>query len=397
MKQILTVWKKELKDTIRDRRTLIVSIIMPVVFMPLIMIGSFKLQEAQIKSAEEQTAVIAIENQASLPTLYNFLKDNENIEIKDFTDSKEEMIESGKVDVILSGGENFEKKINNSGLAEIKIFTKSTETQSEVSAGKIQSLLGILNQTIANQRLTEKAIDPSVVQVVNVSKEDIATATEKGGFFLGLLLPMFIVLFTFIGGMYIAIDISAGEKERKTLEALLLTPLSKMKIVFGKFLAVATTSITSVVLAVSSLYIAFKIWTPDFGDQFSGLEFSISGQTILIMLGMGIILSIMFAGLLLAVAIFAKSYKEAQNYVMPFYIITILPVAILGNFPGFKPSLGYFFIPAVNAVLLFKENLLGVFEAGHILATLGSLIFFALVSIYIASKIYSKESILFRD
>ena len=397
MKQILTVWKKELKDTIRDRRTLVVSIIMPILFMPLMMVGSFKIQEAQIKSAEEQISVVAIENEAEVPTLSGFLVHQEKVEIKEFTGDREEMINSGEVHVVLSAAEGFEEKINNSGLAEVVIYSKSTETKSQVTAGKIYNLLYVLNQSVSNQRLIEENVDPNLILSVDVAREDIATSQEKGGFFLGLLLPMFIVLFSFIGGMYIAIDISAGEKERKTLEALLLTPLSKMKIVSGKFLAVATTSITSVVLSVSSLYVAFKIWTPDFGNDFSGLEFNIDAKTMLIMLGIGVILSIMFAGMLLAVAIFAKSYKEAQNYVMPFYIVTILPVAILGSFPGFKPNLAFFFIPAVNAVLLFKENLLGVFEPSHIIATLASLIFFAFVSIFISSKIYSKESILFRD
>jgi len=208
---------------------------------------------------------------------------------------------------------------------------------------------------------------------------------------------MFLVLFSIIGGMYMAIDISAGEKERKTLEALLLVPLSRLQIVTGKFLAVATTSITTVVLSILSMYVSFIIWPPNLGTELSGLEFNLTGSTILIMIGIGILLSVMFAALLLAVAIFAKSYKEAQNYVMPLYLLVVLPVSLLGSLPGFKPPFFFFFIPAVNAVILFKEILLDNFVFSHIVVTFASLLLFASISILIAAKIYGKENILFRD
>ncbi|MFH1366531.1 MAG: ABC transporter permease [Patescibacteria group bacterium] len=397
MRQILTVWKKELKDTIRDRRTLMVSIVMPIVFMPLMMVGSIKMQEAQIKSAENQVSIVAVENQDKAPTLINFLQTQDKVEIVTGDGDLKEKLNAGEIQVIVTPPVDFEQKISDGQTAEIVLMEKSTETKSSTAFSKVSGLLGIFNQTLAAQKLAAAKLDPAVLQSIIVKPQDLASEKEKGGFFLGLLLPMFIVLFTFIGGMYIAIDISAGEKERKTLEALLLTPLSRMKIVTGKFMAVATASITSVVLSITSMYAAFKIWPPDFGESVGSFEFSISLSTVFLMLGIGIILSIMFAGLLLAVAIFAKSYKEAQNYVMPFYIATVLPVALLGSYPGFKPTSVFYFIPVVNAVLLFKENLMGIYNSLHIIATLGSLLIFAVLSVIIAAKIYSKESILFRD
>lgn len=396
MRQIFTIWKKELRDTIRDRRTLVVSVIMPIVFMPLMMIGSFKAQEAQIKSSAEQVAVVAIENEDKAPTLSAFLKTQPKVEIKTFTGNPMEMINSGQVQTVVSPTTDFEEKIKNNGSASVTIYAKSTENKSEVAATKIMTAINLLNQKVAADRLVVAKIDPNIIQSLKVQKQDIASEKEKGGFLLGLLLPMFIVIFTVIGGMYIAIDVSAGEKERKTLEALLLTPLSRLKIVAGKFAAVASTSITSVILSVSSLYAAFKIWPPNLGEGFGNFQFSLSASTVIIMLGIGILLSIMFAGMLLAVAIFAKSYKEAQNYIMPFYLAAVLPVAILGSYPSFKPGIGFFFIPAVNAVLLFKENLMGVYSSSHIIITVTSLGFYCLIAIFVASKIYSKESVLFK-
>lgn len=397
MQRILTVWKKELKDTIRDRRTLAVAIVMPIVMMPLIMVGSFKLQESQIKSAEEKTAVIAFANEQVAPELVEYFSSQEKIEVRQEISDGQQAILNGEIDIFISLPDDFQTNIDNNQQALITIHTKSTEYDSEIAFGKVSALFVAYNSIISNQKLSQAGLNPEILRNIEITKEDLASSTERGGFFLGLLLPMFLVMFSIIGGMYMAIDISAGEKERKTLEALLLAPLSRLQIVTGKFLAVATTSITTVVLSILSMYASFKIWPPDFGGSMSGLEFNLSGSTILLMLGIGVLLSIMFAALLLAVAIFAKSYKEAQNYVMPLYLLVVLPVALLNSLPGFKPPLVFFAIPAVNAVMLFKEILMDQFIYSHVILTFISLVVCSAVSILVAAKIFSKESILFRD
>ncbi|MFH1597734.1 MAG: ABC transporter permease [Patescibacteria group bacterium] len=397
MNRILTVWKKELKDTIRDRRTLMVAIVMPIVFMPLLTVGTFKLQESRIKSAQEKTAVVAINHHDSNPQLLEYFKSQDKIEIKEGIIDYKQSINNGEIDVFIDPVENFQEKVTTDQTAPIIIYEKSTEYDSDTASSKVSAMLQAYNNLISSQKVVQAGLDPSVLQSIEIHKEDLATSEEKGGFFLGFLLPMFLVVFAIIGGMYMAIDISAGEKERKTLEALLLVPLSRLHIVTGKFLAVATASITTVVLSIVSMYASLKIWPPDFGDEFNGLEFNLGGSTVLIMIGVGILLSVMFASLLLAVAIFAKSYKEAQNYVMPLYLLVILPVSLLNSLPGFKPATTFFYIPAVNAVMLFKEILMSGYQASHIIATFVSLLVFSFISIFVAAKIFSRESILFRD
>src|SRR4029079_488928 len=106
---------------------------------------------------------------------------------------------------------------------------------------------------------------------------------------------------------------------------------------------------------------------------------------------------VMFSGLLLSVAIFAKSYKEAQNYISPFYILAVVPISIANTIPGFKPTLGYFLIPGINAVFVMKEVLVGVYDPAHIMTTIISLLLMDALGIFLASKIYSQEGILFRD
>ena len=394
MSSIITVFFKEIKDSIRDRRTLLTAVLMPIFLMPVIMIGSLKFQEYQQKSTEQKKAIIAVSNEAAAPTLMSFLKSQEKITIKSTTDYNKD-IDSGTINAFLQVPDDFEKQLAVQTPAKISVFQKSSNLDSQSALPKVTIALQQFNEIESVKRLQEKKIDPSVITVLAITPVDISTATERGGFFIGLLLPMFIVLFAIIGGMYIAIDVSAGEKERKTLEALILTPASRFEIVAGKFLAVASTASASSVLSLFSLYAAFKLFPPSFGD--ASVIINLSPASIGIMLGIGVILAIMFSGLLLSVAIFAKSYKEAQNYITPFYLIAVLPVAIFAQIPGLKPTLPMFLLPGVNGVFVIKEVIVGAFDTGHILVTIGSLLVYAVIAIIVASSIYSKEGILFRD
>ena len=394
MKNFFTVFIKEIIDSLRDRRTLITSVLMPILLMPAILIGSIKFQEAQIKKSEEKLALVAVENSQAFPTLVSFLEKQPKITITEVQDYAK-ALDSGEINIYLRPESDFEKLIKEKKSADIRVVQKSSNLELQTDNAKVLTILQIFNQTIAYQRLQALGQDPKILTAINPVSVDIATAEERGGFFLGLLLPMFIVLFAIVGGMYIAIDVSAGEKERKTLEALILTPVSRLKIVTGKFLAVAVAASTSIILSLVSLYAAFKFFPPNFGT--TEVVINLTPGSIGVMLGIGIILAIMFSGLLLSVAIFAKSYKEAQNYITPFYLLAVLPVAIFAQIPGFKPGLGMFLIPGVNAVFVFKEVLIKVFNPAHILITLVSLLIYSAIAIFVASRIYSKEGILFRD
>jgi len=396
MKEILTVWKKELLDNFRDRRTLITAIMMPIILMPLMLIGTFKLQEYQVNQADEKTTFIGISNQEYAPSLVAYLESQEKVELRyNLVDYKKE-IDEGNINVYLEVGDDFESQLNNLGVAGINIYSKSSNIDSSTAVSKVNVLLSTFNQIIGVGRLSEQGIDPNITQSLSINFEDIATAEERGGFIVGLLLPMFIVVFAIVGGMYIAIDVSAGEKERKTLEALLLAPISRFKLVMGKYLAVTTMASLTIVLSLISMSVAFILYPPDLAGM-GEVAVNLNVVSVSIMLVIGIIMAAMFSGFLLSVAIFAKSYKEAQNYISPFYLLAVLPVAIANSLPGFKPTIYFFAIPGINAVFVIKESLLGVYDIVHILITIVSLLIFAIIAIVIASKIYSKEGILFRD
>ncbi len=441
-KTILTIWKKELKDTIRDRRTLLVMIMMPMFLMPLLTIGMFKFMDYQMEKQSEKVVKISIIEEGEAPVFVKMIEEQEKIEIveiedissesstrdpdgaglkdvssefftKDSSETEDKMkkaIADGDLDLGIIIPENFQENIKSQEIAEIIIIQKSTNMDSESALARISSLVTNFNDQILQERFVDQEISPKILAKVVVIPKNVASEKETGGFILGLIIPLFIVMWSIMGGQYTAIDVSAGEKERKTLESLLFIPLKRIDIVLGKFLAVSTVSLTSVIISIGSFYVAL-IYSGGFGPMaMSGQElsaekmaesvvvnFSIDPQTILILLVISLFLVLMFSAIILSVAIFAKSFKEAQSYISPSYLIVILPVILVNSMPGFEPALWFFVLPAVNATLLFKEVLMGVYDSGHILLTLSSLIVYSVLAIFIATKIYSKEGVLFRD
>lgn len=419
-------------------------VVMPMLLMPVMTIGMFKFMDYQIEKQAEKVVKISIIGESEAPVLVEMIKDQEKIEIVEFVSSEssardsdgagrtgdfdgaskfsagdydgagsnemKKAIADGDLDLGIIIPENFQENINNQEIAEITIVQKSTNMDSESALARMSFIVANFNDQILQERFADQKIDPKVLSKVVIVPEDTATEKETGGFILGLIIPLFIVMWSIMGGQYTAIDVSAGEKERKTLESLLLTPIKRMEIVFGKFLAVSTVALTSVIVSIGSFYVAL-IYSGGFGPmavngQSSGAEgmaesiavnFSIEPLAILLLLVVSLFLVLMFSAMILSVAIFAKSFKEAQSYISPSYLVVILPVVLVNAMPGFEPALWFFALPAVNATLLFKEVLMGVYDPGHILLTLSSLIVYSVMAIFVATKIYSKEGVLFRD
>ncbi|MBU1868269.1 ABC transporter permease [Patescibacteria group bacterium] len=404
MKEILIIWKKELKDTLRDRRTLIAMIVMPMLLMPLLTVGMTKLMEQQYRNAEKETVQIAVLSDGVDQNLTALLEQN-NLKIIEVGGDITEAINNDLVSAALYFPTDLKESLNRQEKVEVKIMRKSTDLQSSSALNRITSSINIYNNLVINQRFDKEGINPKILTGLTIVTEDISTQQEREGFGLGFILPMFIVMWSIIGGQYTAIDASAGEKERKTLEALLLTPVSRLKLVIGKFLSVATAGLTTIVISITSLYITIRYFGFGSFDQIGAeaaktaettISLTLPPQALLLLLLISSLLVLTFSAVLLSLGIFARSFKEAQSYISPAYLVVILPVVFVNSLPGFKPTLWFFCLPAVNAVLLFKEILVGTYDLGHIVVTIVSLTIYMVITLFITGKIYSKETILFK-
>lgn len=408
MNAILTIWKKELKDTIRDRRTMAAMVIMPLLLMPLLIIGMGKLVDYQQSNYQSRVATVSVSNQNVAPEFIAFLKAQKKLKVVKPAADPEAALRNGDIDIAITLPKTFQADLKSGTPITASLMSYSTRTESGDAISKVNEAIAVFNNRILGKRLKDAGVDPRSLTPLVVTEKDVATAKERGGFGLGFMLPMFFVVWAIVGGQYTATDLSAGEKERKTLEALLLTPAKRHEIVIGKFLAVSTTAMTSVVLALASLYFALKEFGfgPMNGGRGAGAQsaasigidyvFSIEPLTFAIMLGIGLLLVALFSALLLSICIFAKSFKEAQNYISPVYIAAILPVVAIGMLPNLNSASWVFAIPVANAVVLFKELLMGQYVGSHIVLTGVSLALVAAIAIAAAVKIFDKEKVLFK-
>ncbi len=406
MQKILTIWKKELQDTVRDRRTLMSMVVLPMVLMPLIMVVMFKLIELQVQSLEEKTVKIAIVNKGEAsPDFVEYLENQEKIAVAVEEGDYETAIREKRIEAAVTVPSDLSTQLASQQPVSVEIMYNSINETSGQAYSLINQAVTVYNQNLLSGRFATQSIDPTILSGVTLTPKDISTREEKGGFGLGFILPLFIVMWAITGGQYTAIDVSAGERERKTLEALLLTPVSRLQIVLGKFLAVGTVSLISVVVSIGSMYAAVSYFGSEIinsgGASVSGsgldFNFTVQPQAIFLLLLISLLIIAMFAAILLSIAIFAHSFKEAESYISPSYLIVILPTVLVNSMPGFVPPDWFFLLPVVNAVLLFKEILIGTYSLMHISFSVISLLVCATVAIFVATKIYQQESVLFRE
>jgi sodium transport system permease protein len=390
VKRAMTILKKELKDSIRDRRTLVVMVLVPILLMPLVLVGSIKLQEWSAHSAASSVAHVMVSGAENAPALARELDDAKLVEVVKKGGDPVDLLKQGEIDAYLVIPQGFEQGVAAGGQVSLVLKINSTKDNSSGAADKVRPVVNEYSNRVIARRLESLGASTAVLNRVEVQAEDTATKKETGGKFLGFLLPMFLVLFSILGGMYTAIDISAGEKERKSLEALLMTPASRSEIVIGKFLTVATVSVTSVALSLVSIFVTAQF----IARSMKAVEVSLDWQVALLLVPISLLLAGMFAALLLAICIFARSYKEAMNYITPLYLLVIMPILFANTVATENPPAILFAIPGFNAVLLFREVLVGDYVPLHIFLTVVSLLFFAGLSIYYAIRNFSREDVL---
>jgi sodium transport system permease protein len=391
MRELIVIWLKELRDTIRDRRTLTVMVLVPILLAPALLIG----MNALASSNANKPVHVAVSGAAAAPELVQFLRSQPQV-IVDLRADPTVEVKDGNADAGLIIAPDFAGRIAAGKAGRIKVLTDATKLGSSRADAAITNALDQYRTQVVTNALRAHGMDPALLTPVDRVSVDIATKQALAGSVLSLLLPLFIVMYSMMGGMYAAMDLSAGEKERSTLEALLLSPASRLQITLGKLLAVSTVGICTVVLAVASLVVAMR-QVPISLREGTDLSFSWSADTVALVVLLGILLAVAFAALELALGIFARSFKEAQNYITPLYLVAILPVAALASIPDFKPALAFFLIPALNAALVFKEALIGATDGVHVALTVATMLLFCLLAVGATVRIFSNEKVLLRS
>ena len=396
MNIIFSIFKKELTDVLRDRRTLFFMIAMPVIVMPLIFIGSLKFQEYQNKKSEEKILNIALVNESGETKIRDYILNQKGVNlIEDIdADSLEAGIKSDSLQGGLYIGKNFLNNISTNQMGAVEIYYKSSDLMSKAKKRINNALDQYKNEVIAG-RLLRFDIDKNLLEPLQIIDKDMSTKKETIGKALGGLVPYMLVIFIFLGAMYPAIDLGAGEKERGSLETLLSSPATKFEITVGKLMVVSLTGLVSGLISVVGIT-APMYFIDNIPDQIKSTVLEIISPFMIIsVIFLMIPIAIFFASMLLSISFYARSFKEAQSLMGPLNIIIIVPLMLtLG--PGIEIDHITALIPLINVGLLTKEILAGSVEPIYFIETLSSLLFFAAIGIRFSVYWFNKENTIFR-
>ena len=396
MKIIIAIFKKELTDVLRDKRTLFFMIVIPVIVMPLIFIGSIKFQEYQSKKSDEKILNIGLINKTSDSQIRDYLLDQKGVYLVEDIDL--DSLELGIKNDSLQGGlyihKNFINDISANAMGKVEVYYKSSDLMSKAK-NRINNALDIYKNEVVSERLSQFNVDKDLLEPIDIINKDISTKKETIGKAVGGLIPYMLVIFIFLGAMYPAIDLGAGEKERGSLETLLSSPATKFEITVGKLMVVSLAGMVSGLISVIGISVPFY-FIGNIPDQIKSTVIEIISPFIIVsVIILMIPIAIFFASMLLSISFYARSFKEAQSLMGPLNIIIIVPLMLtLG--PGIEIDHITALIPLINVGLLTKEILAGSAQPIYFIETLSSLLFFAAIGIRFSVYWFNKENTIFR-
>jgi sodium transport system permease protein len=394
-----TIYAKELRDSLRDRRTLISMIIMPTVIMPAIILGTGKITSSVVAKARAEVPRIMIVGGADSPGIRDGIEKTGKFRIEATKPDWKALIADKRIRAVVEIPDGFEKALDSGSAPPIKLYDYQGELKSSLAAQELNGFFTRLRSSTTARLLAARGLSPSIARPFEVTQENVAPPEKVGGNLLGGIVPYFIVIICLVGSMYPAMDMTAGEKERGTMETLLCSPASRTDIVLGKFLMVLTASLASVAFSLISLggsiIVAGAAFAAGGGGGPGAPAMTIAPLGILGVLAMILPVAVLFSAMVFSISLFAKSVKEAGSYLTPLAFILILPCGI-GLIPGVELSLGLSLFPIVNISLVCKEMLSGVWHWGYIAVIFGSMALYASLALALAVWLFKREDVIFR-
>jgi len=396
MKTIATVFKKELVDSLRDRRTIVFMIVIPLLLFPLLFRVMSSIEKRQAQKQRVKTLRVALVNRGNAGDFVASMHGRNGITVVEgvAADSVTAMIKADSLDGAFVFAESFDQDVAANRSGRVDFYFKSTDDR-DIVENRLRKPLDQYEKTLLAQRFDRLAMDSTVVDAVDVRAQNVASIEERVGKAVGGMLPYIFIIFCFMGSMYPAIDLGAGEKERGTMETLLTAPVNRFHILLGKFGVVVLSGLMSATVSIVGLYIGIK-QTGNIPPEFMEIIMKMLGwDTILLVLSLLLPLTIFFAGVLLSVSLSARSFKEAQSLISPLNVAIIVPAAI-GLMPGTEMTYVTAVIPVLNVSLATKEILAGTIQTPHLIAVYVSLVALALLSLYGSVWWFKRESTIFR-
>jgi sodium transport system permease protein len=397
MNPMFTVFAKELLDTLRDKRSLIFMILMPLLVFPVLINISVALSSKHMITAQTRILKVGLLGKDQDAILKNKLDQVKDIELRTTIDKSaiKSLIEKKELDFVIEIDQYFSQKINDNQAGTVHLYYHSNQ-EINIAKKRITDILNELETEIINRRFAALELNTDIMKALRINEHDQATVKQKVADAIGGILPYLLIIFCFTSAMYPAIDIGAGEKERGTIETLLVSPISRSQIVMGKFLLIFLTALTGAVVTIIGLVISTRMQKNMPADLFNSIIKILDIKSILFSLSLLIPLCVFFAAVLLSLSIYAQSTKEAQSIISPLSIVVIVPV-FLGMLPGIELTAITAAIPVLNVTLATKQILGETVNVALIIETYISQLIYAIISLWICTRLFHRESTLFRS
>ena len=391
---IFNIFKKELIDTLRDRRTLMMMLVIPILIFPItlnvfVSISASFQEEAAVKTLK--VGIVGDKNSYFAQQLNEIPSEMGAKKLVFFKDSASLMTELKKDSIQL--GIITEKQFNQTLEAQLPARVTWYFDATEIGINeRAEQYMKIIEVKAQQKRYDELEVDFRKVTPFQTSYQNIASDKKMVGQIAGGFLPYIFIAFGFIGCMYPAIDLFTGEKERGTIETLLTTPVARWQILFGKMMVVVLSGLLASSAALLGLFISIEFLDIVDNQEIMKIVHEVLSPLFIVsMFSLLFPLTIFFAGVMIPIAVYAKTFKEAQSIITPLNLVMVLP-AMVGFFPGIELNFITACIPVVNVVLATKELISGTLEFGYLALSFSVMVILALASVFVSYKQFGKET-----
>jgi len=388
---ILTVCRKEVLDNARDRRTLFSTLIFGPLFGPILFAVLINVMLSQTLSRIDETVQVSVVGEANAPNLMLYLE-RHGIEIVDGPenlDAATAAVRSGERDMVLVIDEAFPEQFRAGGDARVTLVTDRSEIRASAAANRVRVALAAFAEELKLLRLQARGISPLVLRPVTIDEFDVSTATGRSAALLGML-TYFLLLATLMGGFYLAIDTTAGERERGSLEPLLTAPVPRWSLLIGKMAATVCYMLLSLALTLMAFTVVLSFVPLESLGMSSNFGPLVALKVFLVLAPF----APLGAALMTLVASFTASYKEAQTYLALVLLVPTLPLMI-ATLTNVRPSLQLMWIPSLSQHLLVT----GLIKAEpinliYLLISVGCTLLLGALLAWIATRLYDREGLL---
>jgi sodium transport system permease protein len=390
MRDIGLLYLRELRCALRERNIVVNSILLPIFLYPLLLWLVYTAISFVMGQTEGFVSRVTLQNPpAAQAALQKELERDPQIQLISSQDPASDLRE-GRLDLLIE----FLPPQDGPAIAgnfRARLMFDDSKDRSSTARTRITGKLRRYRDDLLDQEAQMRGLSRQEFQRYWIEDKNVATGRQMGQFILGLMLPLFMVIMLAIGSFYPAVDCTAGEREKSTWETLMTTATPRANIVIAKYLYVATMSSLAGILNLTAMMLSMKsVMAPILGNQGDSFAFQIPLASILLMLVVTIPLAMFISAGMMILASFARTFKEGQAMVSPFYIATFMPVLFL-QVPGLELTSKLALIPIVNVVMVFREAISGIYRWPQIGITLGVEAACVALALWLATTILKYE------